>query len=536
MASASSDAVVLEASAVASADFQANLFDPTPTDTRFMITSFAVNYMTNSLSTNAKEVKFELPALTANNIYMFHNSFLYIKAKITKADGSSSPDNYKTISVINDLLYTMWWNCEVKLNNVNITPHNDKYPFRTYLMHLLNYSDAKHAELQGQMWYSDTPGAFEDFSEQNVGFFGRQSRFVEKYENSSAKPIYRKESSPICGKLITDLSSYQGGIISGVKINVDLTHAPDEFRILTDDTEKYRLVVDECLLHTPIATLHPLQWTRIQERLEKEPTRILFKRVICKNHPIKANSLSHISDNIIDTRQLPSRIIIAFVPSESYRGSYKKNPLRFMRTFPIYGPEVFTPPPPPPPPPTLVEQALNYVLPSGSRGRGAATAGRKRGKPRAARGSGESTPSSVAQDVQDKVIKGYCYIKDVSLTCGGNRVDSLFCDNSQHDAVVDFMRLGFFTQHLDTPFSHAITYKEFCSDSFMCTFDMTTGQNSGLQFLVPTTRFGHLRLSVIFSEPLPIEVECLIFQEYPVELKIDKHRAIGFTYVETTAT
>jgi hypothetical protein len=39
-----------------------------------------------------------------------------------------------------------------------------------------------------------------------------------------------------------------------------LTHASDEYRILTDDTERYKLVVTECKLHVPIGVIHPAEW------------------------------------------------------------------------------------------------------------------------------------------------------------------------------------------------------------------------------------------------------------------------------------
>jgi hypothetical protein len=82
------DAVVLPADAVHSGSFAENLFDPTPTDSRYLITSFAKFYPTNSLNANADAIQFELPELTANNLYMFHNTMFYMEAKITKADGT----------------------------------------------------------------------------------------------------------------------------------------------------------------------------------------------------------------------------------------------------------------------------------------------------------------------------------------------------------------------------------------------------------------------------------------------------------------
>jgi hypothetical protein len=95
------DAIVLPNDAVQSGSFAENLFDPTPTDSRYLITSFAKFYPINSLNANASAIQFELPELTANNMYMFHNTMLYIEAKITNADGSVPI--LKTVGPINNV-------------------------------------------------------------------------------------------------------------------------------------------------------------------------------------------------------------------------------------------------------------------------------------------------------------------------------------------------------------------------------------------------------------------------------------------------
>ena len=53
-------------------------------------------------------------------------------------------------------------------------------------------------------------------------FWARLSRFVEKFDKDTTPatkdepvPVYRKDGSPFVGKLITELSSHVGGIISG---------------------------------------------------------------------------------------------------------------------------------------------------------------------------------------------------------------------------------------------------------------------------------------------------------------------------------
>jgi hypothetical protein len=82
------DAVVLPENSISLGNFAENLFDPTPTDSRFQFTSFTKHFPTNSLAANASQIVFDLPDLTANSMYMFHNTLLYVEVKITKPDGT----------------------------------------------------------------------------------------------------------------------------------------------------------------------------------------------------------------------------------------------------------------------------------------------------------------------------------------------------------------------------------------------------------------------------------------------------------------
>jgi hypothetical protein len=131
---------------------------------------------------------------------------------------------------------------------------------------------------------------------------------------------------------------------------------------------------------------------------------------------------------------------------------------------------------------------------------------------------------------------GTAVITDVNLTLGGHRVDSFMQLNSIHDSVVDYMRLFFFNQMSGTPFSNSISYDMFLQSYYICSFDFTTGQNSNYQFLTPSTRFGHLRVEVSFSDHIPEELMMICLEEYPAQLTINHAREIGFSYLNTTAT
>jgi hypothetical protein len=135
-----------------------------------------------------------------------------------------------------------------------------------------------------------------------------------------------------------------------------------------------------------------------------------------------------------------------------------------------------------------------------------------------------------------KTLDGYSTILDVNISCGGNRVDSLYEVNTEHDAMADFIRMNYFSGTLNCPFSNSISYNDFLTDCYILAYDFSTGQNSNLQFLTPATRFGHVRAEVTFSRPLPCDVSMLVFLEYPADIRIDADRKVGMTHLNTTAT
>ena len=56
----------------------------------------------------------------------------------------------------NNLLNSLFSQCSISLNRVNITPASELYPYRSYLETLLTYgSDASNSHLTNAYWYLD---------------------------------------------------------------------------------------------------------------------------------------------------------------------------------------------------------------------------------------------------------------------------------------------------------------------------------------------------------------------------------------------
>jgi len=90
-----------------------------------------------------------------NETYIDQDIKLYVRGKIIGADGKDL-DNSDFTAGTNNFLNSLFSQCSISLNGVNITPASELYPYRSYLETLLTYgSDASNSHLTNAYWYLD---------------------------------------------------------------------------------------------------------------------------------------------------------------------------------------------------------------------------------------------------------------------------------------------------------------------------------------------------------------------------------------------
>ena len=102
-------------------------------------------------------IEFVIPG-TGTKYLDINNTQLYIKAKITKADGSDcdEAENAEKVAPVNLLLHSMFSQVDVALNGKLISDSTPTYPYRAMLETLLNYDkEAKDTHLQSRLYFKD---------------------------------------------------------------------------------------------------------------------------------------------------------------------------------------------------------------------------------------------------------------------------------------------------------------------------------------------------------------------------------------------
>jgi hypothetical protein len=88
-------------------------------------------------SVEQSDLEFLIPA--DSDTYIDLNIKLYIQGKLVKEDGKDLDATDHT-SVTNNLLHSLFSQCNVTLNGISITQASELYPYRSYLETILTYN------------------------------------------------------------------------------------------------------------------------------------------------------------------------------------------------------------------------------------------------------------------------------------------------------------------------------------------------------------------------------------------------------------
>ena len=152
-------------------------------------------------------IEFVIPG-TGTKYLDINNTQLYIKAKITKADGSDcdEAEDAEKVAPVNLLLHSMFSQVDVALNGKLISDSTPTYPYRAMLETLLNYDkEAKDTHLQSQLYFKDSASHmdFHDLTASSVSNHGLKMRF-DKTKGSRVFEMM----GPIHADLLPRIMSY----------------------------------------------------------------------------------------------------------------------------------------------------------------------------------------------------------------------------------------------------------------------------------------------------------------------------------------
>lgn len=284
-----------------------------------------IEFKSTSFLQNDSPLEFHIPA--SHQQYLdLQKSKLEVKVKLLRVDGSPITsdefDNSKVVVCPTNLLLTsMFKQCEINLQQQYLVSSsiNGNFPYKGYIDCVLDEADdGNRATYLPTQFYRKQYG-FLDLKRDTLYFA------AARFSDGNVVTLQ--------GRIRSDITEIEKLLLNQVEVNIKLYQARDQFRIMTQDSdEQFKLVITDATFKASFATLSSKEMIHQNNMLTKLPAKYEFMRSDLKTFSLAAGSFNLQLENLY-MGQIPSELILAFVKSEAYNGSFQTNPFFFHHYF-----------------------------------------------------------------------------------------------------------------------------------------------------------------------------------------------------------
>ena len=256
---------------------------------------------------------------------------LYVRIKIEDSSGDVFQQTDATSALpVDQILHSMWGSVDIKLNQKLVSTSGTNYMYKALLENLLNYShDCKKIQMS------------------SIGFSGESGNFTQTHPKVTPINYGLKERSewfkkvstipgstdPTCveftGPLMADICNQDRYILNGVDLDIKLWPNRDEFHLITHPTgTTAKLIIEEVKLLVCKVKLSPVTLLAHASILREHNALYPYQKTDVRTKHLAKGSYGDTLEDIYQG-QVPSRLVVGFVESESYNGSFGKNPFHF---------------------------------------------------------------------------------------------------------------------------------------------------------------------------------------------------------------
>jgi hypothetical protein len=266
-----------------------------------------------SLLAGSNRVEFSLPKYPAHCIDL-SSTKLGVEYKICKEDGSNVVTGTKFMATINSPLDTIFSQINISVNAEQIINCSNNHIFSFFSNHL-NYSEEyRRSILYTNRYYESTAG--------NEG--------NPKSKSTLALAALVKDSKKVkcVGFFPHPFFKTPKYLLPNTELAVTLTQTKSDLFILTDMTEKLKVVLTDVYMLMRLIKIDTAMLNSINESLHKVPYMIPFKNTVIKAYTMPAAETSFKVYNVFNG-PLPSRIFCLQILTSAYLGSIASSPLVF---------------------------------------------------------------------------------------------------------------------------------------------------------------------------------------------------------------
>ena len=288
------------------------LFHPLPTGVGLEGTQWLEYRPISQIGENTP-IEFHVPG-TGLQYTKLNKSYLHVKAKIIKADGSIPTE--ADFGPVNIPLHSLWQQVDVYLQQNLLSSAGTNYPYLAYLRTLMATDVVtKETELTSQLYYHDTAGymdATDPLLGSNGGLGARYSAFV------SGRTV------DLQARLCEDIFYAERPLVNGLDLKIKLWPSKNTFR-LQSKTEEYRLVVTEAVFKVCKLNIEPSLMAAHEGMMRTTTAKYPYTRSDIKTFALPGGQFTFNLDDIFQG-QRPTHVALMMVTGSAYNGSYTENP------------------------------------------------------------------------------------------------------------------------------------------------------------------------------------------------------------------
>ena len=246
------------------------------------------------------------------------NTMLYVRAKITNADGTNLAAD-AVVSPTNLFLHSLFAQVDISLNGTQVTTSTNTYPYRAMIETLLSYGDdAKKSQLTSALFYPDQAGRMDvvNFAEatRNSGLYAR-SRFTTE-----------SRVVDMMGRIHADVFFQDRYLLNEVHVKIKLIRSRNGFCLMS--ANEFKVKIDSAIMFVRKVKLSPSVFLAQAKALENSTAKYPIRRAVCKTITIP-QGFRDVSHEKLFSGQLPTRLVIGLVRHDAFNDTFARNPFNF---------------------------------------------------------------------------------------------------------------------------------------------------------------------------------------------------------------
>lgn len=246
-------------------------------------------------------------------------SRLYLKAKISKADGTALASAEKT-GIVNLPLQAMFSQIDVYMNGKCVSHNANNYPWKAYLKVLLSTGiETSKTQMQTQLFWPDGEGMGDPDAAA-----GANMSLRKRYVHTQLSRTFDME-----GPLYVDCFYLDKYLINGVDVQLRLFRSKTEFVLMSKEASPtYKVTILDAIFKACKVKVDSAIQVNHTNTILKTPARYNYLKTDVKMTTISEKTSEFFWDDVWNGKR-PSKVFVTFVKQSAVNGSYTDNPFNF---------------------------------------------------------------------------------------------------------------------------------------------------------------------------------------------------------------